>query len=85
MATEQEKWEYCILEGMVGPGFAKFAGPRLIFITPQGEKIETFGKDVPSLSKARLRIAQLGEEGWEMVGMGNIGEVAHAIYFKRRI
>jgi len=28
-------------------------------------------------------IAQLGEEGWEMVGCGSLQERKHCIYFKR--
>ena len=31
------------------------------------------------------RISRLGEDGWEMVGCGNVSEVRHALYFKRPI
>lgn len=60
---------------------------KLILFTAEGEKIESLSAE-PDCSQRNMvakKIAQLGDEGWEMVGMGITGQGSHAVYFKRRI
>ena len=40
-------------------------------------------KGVSEADAVAQLIAQLGDEGWEMVAAGNIGESTHSLYFKR--
>jgi hypothetical protein len=79
------KWEYCAI---VGPSFAgtrfKPEFPSLWKFTPNGA--EGFGIGKPEPDELAKRIAQLGEEGWEMVGCGSTGhasQAAQVLYFKR--
>ena len=83
MPAGQEKWEYCRLEDLLGAGFV---AAKLIFFTADGEKIESLHADEESSQRniVAMRIAQLGDEGWEMVGMGITGQGSHAVYFKRK-
>lgn len=80
----RERWEYCRFEDVLGHGFVP---AKLIFFTAEGEKVEPFtAVEENSQRKAvAMRLAQLGDEGWEMVGTGISGQGSHAIYFKRRI
>jgi hypothetical protein len=82
MAASEEQWEYCRFEDVLGRGFVP---AKLVFFTIDGEKTETFsaGEETQRTEVAR-RVAQLGDEGWEMVGTGISGQGSHAIYFKRR-
>jgi hypothetical protein len=43
----------------------------------------TIPKDVSHIAFLGMCIAGLGNEGWELVGAGNIGEAYHCLYFKR--
>ena len=83
MAAGQEKWEYCRLEDLLSSGFVS---AKLIFFTAEGEKIESLRADEESSQRnaVAIRITQLGDEGWEMVGMGITGQGSHAVYFKRK-
>jgi dihydrodipicolinate reductase len=83
MATGQEQWEYCRFEDVLGGGFV---AAKLVFFTAEGEKIETLhaAQDNSQRSMVAVRIAQLGNEGWEMAGTGITGQGAHAVYFKRK-
>ena len=86
------KWEYCVITGCRGDTqfhaeqstlgtFAK----RGLFTTELGRKE---AKDAGLPHETHLvasKIAQLGEDGWEMVGCGACGESSHSIYFRRRI
>jgi len=83
-----QKWEYCV----VGPvksnslGDRSFWGhyPNKLFLTGEGRRgavIEGSGKkEADNLAKA---ISELGDEGWELIGTGNVAEDAHFLYFKR--
>ncbi len=82
MASGQSKWEYCRFEDLQSGGFVD---AKLIFFTPDGEKIENLAANQVSSQRTMvaMRIAQLGDEGWEMVGTGVTGQGSHAVYFKR--
>lgn len=83
MPAGQEKWEYCRLEDLLG---TSFVAAKLVFFTTEGERIETLSADQVSSQReiVAMKIAQLGDEGWEMAGTGVTGQGAHAIYFKRK-
>ena len=83
MAAEREKWEYCKIMGVFSD---RYFHPKLVYLTSEGEKVEALSGDdnIPELKKVAVRIAELGDEGWEMVGMGNTAEGVHSIYFKRK-
>jgi hypothetical protein len=83
MPAGREKWEYCRMEDLLGDSFV---AAKLIFFTAVGEKMESLHAEENSSQRniVAMRIAQLGEEGWEMAGMGITGQGSHAVYFKRR-
>ena len=83
MPADQQKWEYCRLEDLRSGGFVE---AKLIFFTAEGEKIESLGADKESSQRntVAMRIARLGDEGWNMVGTGVTGQGSHAVYFKRK-
>ncbi len=77
---ENEKWEYCNI-------YTDGAGRDLVaFFTGEGQKTEI----MPSVrgeswqDRFAKKIAALGSEGWEMVGIGDSRQYGLAIYFKRR-
>jgi hypothetical protein len=81
------KWEYCLIVGMtqVNPEY-----PVFYRITSKGYEIandfKKLPKDVLQKDAVAMLIAQLGEDGWEMVGTGATREgTSHSIYFKRQI
>ncbi len=83
MTADQQKWEYCRLEDLRSGGFVE---AKLIFFTAEGEKIESLGADQDSSQRniVAMRIARLGDGGWDMVGTGVTGQGSHAVYFKRK-
>jgi hypothetical protein len=83
MAEGLEKWEYCRFEDLLGGGFI---AARLIFFTAEGEKVESLPavEESSQRNEVAIRIAQLGDEGWEMIGTGITGQGSHAVYFKRK-
>lgn len=83
MTTSQERWEYCRFEDVLGKGFV---AAKLVYLTAEGEKTESFVADEESSQRSivAMKIAELGNEGWEMVGTGITGQGSHAIYFKRK-
>jgi hypothetical protein len=77
-----QRWEYC----------AVLATFRTAYFNPEWVELLSFRVD--GVVEKRLEddrknaiasvIAQLGEQGWEMVGAGSAGEGAgHILYFKR--
>ncbi len=78
-----EKWEYCVLYG-IGPtdkGKLCTYDPNLYRFTSKGYELVTDFKNrtqsiTEEISVARV-IALLGDEGWELVGIGN------GLWFKR--
>ncbi len=85
MPAEDAIWEYCAVDDMRGS--QNYSYPRVLFFTPEGEKIEKLSGGGPNAerNKVAMKIAALGNEGWEMVGMGSVYEGAgHVLYFKRK-
>jgi len=88
-----QKWEYCT----IGPIEFSSSGwkwlpnePTRIKFTSNGMSEEDFKFDQTSSLKdvqdevAKV-LAQLGDEGWEMVGCGAVFASGHFLYFKRPI
>ncbi len=81
------KWEYCV----VGPIKNNLEGyyPKLVYLTAQGPSAVGIrpqqGASEPEV--LAMTLAQLGEEGWEMVSCGAVPfgteNDCHVIYFKR--
>jgi hypothetical protein len=78
-----QKWEYCAVVGIVRnerrlePKF-----PAIFWFTPGGFRVtEIKGKENDMTATS---IAELGEQGWEMVGVGTGYQgVSQTLYFKR--
>ena len=73
-----QNWEYCAI-GRISwaeEGISSLK-PVLSRITADGQEVNGIGGSVAQT------IAQLGDEGWEMVGCGNAGPGYHVIYLKR--
>jgi hypothetical protein len=78
-----QKWEYCAVVGVrrfnhkLDPSF-----PGVWHFTELG--IQATQIKGPEADEVAKTIAQLGEQGWEMVGAGSTGEGSfHILYFKR--
>ena len=98
-----QKWEYCIITGVATDANGRFRGlnPKLYFFSLDGiEEIYDLGDSTASERPAGWKrvneagyiaytIANLGAEGWEMVGTSVEsyvqGAIAHCIYFRRPI
>ena len=88
-----QKWEYCTL-GPIEFSSTSFKWvpnePTRIKFTRNGMAEEGFKIDQASSLKdvqdevAKV-LAQLGDEGWEMVGCGAVFASGHFLYFKRPI
>lgn len=83
-----QKWEYCAIASLhapVGlPGITPYY-PKLSRFTQSGLQVTDLGRKGGKGEQdyvAQL-IAQMGEDGWEMVGIFQTGEKEHGIYFKR--
>jgi hypothetical protein len=79
------KWEYCAVWGIssIIRGLRKgsyVTDPDFWAMNRQGIKVAPMKGGIHQVAAT---IAKLGEEGWEMVGCGNVSEGAHTIYFKR--
>jgi hypothetical protein len=86
-----QKWEYCT----VGPIEYSSSSwkwipnePARIIFTRKGVKEQGFGLDESSSLKdvqdaVAAVLAELGEQGWEMVGCGSVFAAGHFLYFKR--
>lgn len=78
-------WEYVLLSGIAGEAAGAFrtASPRCVWLTKDGpELISDFGDRDPSVSEPDAvlsAIADLGDQGWEMVGSPSNG----LLFFKR--
>jgi hypothetical protein len=77
-----QKWEYCKIIRV--ENYFSYH-PLLFRFTINGEEREDIPKNPQGMGKddaiARV-IAQLGEEGWELVGVGRYDQT-HTLYFKR--
>lgn len=78
-----QEWEYCAIVGVsrydrnLNPGY-----PALWYFTASGVDIVEIAGQEEAADVARA-VAELGAQGWEMVGCGNTSQFHHAIYFKR--
>jgi len=79
-----QKWEYCVIHGLSG---TIMYHPRCDRMTNKGVEYVTDFKSRPKGASewdaVAQFIAQLGDEGWEMVGAGTTSDIVHSIYFKR--
>jgi hypothetical protein len=82
------KWEYCVIGPVtIGVGVnAAIEGQnasvmRLTYEGVKRAKIEKQKKDDRDM--LAWNIDNLGDEGWELIGCGNVGVSAHFLYFKR--
>jgi hypothetical protein len=78
-------WEYCAVKGIRGLDIGKrdlqTYNPAVWCFTSEGvETVEIKGREAAEVGRT---IAQLGHEGWEMVGCGNLYADTHVVYFKR--
>jgi len=71
-----QKWEYCAIEYRTFPTPKSLMHEFNTVIGVQSHKIN----DTPTMGAT---IAQLGMQGWELVGCGIVAATAHNIYFKR--
>lgn len=84
----KQKWEYCVIIRMP---VSNNTLPKVYRITNKGyelvEDFDKFPKGVRDVVDAvAMLIAQLGIDGWEMVGAGSTHEgSSHSLYFKRQI
>jgi len=85
-----QKWEYCVISHLVddvGTGWHP-TYPKLTRFTPSGRQVTDLtrkrGVTPNEWDYVAQLIAQMGEDGWEMVGIyGDDGNGKHGIYFKR--
>ena len=79
-----QKWEYCIITGVVPWSGGLDSEDHLQYFGPDSPEITRFrstaGKRPQILAQT---IARLGEDGWEMVGCAFAGHRGHHLYFKR--
>ncbi len=86
-----QKWEYCTL-GPIEYSSTSWKWipnePTRIVFTTKGVKEQGFHinedhslKDVQD--EVSTALAQLGEQGWELVGCGSVFAAGHFLYFKR--
>jgi len=79
------KWEYCAVHSVLADAKYQYLTcydgwqRALDYFTVTGGNRTEIKKGPDALAQA---IAELGEQGWEMVGCGNV-YTFHVIYFKR--
>jgi hypothetical protein len=82
-----QKWEYCVITGLVPWAEGVDSEDHLQYFGPGPTEIydfkNTIGRRRPEVIAET--IAQLGEQGWEMVGCAFAGHRGHHLYFKRPI
>ncbi len=80
------RWEYCLITSLrVRAGTLDPGRPKLERLTPEGlREVRISSAPAPGRGDALARaIAELGEEGWELVGAVNTDAKVHCLYFKR--
>jgi len=70
-----KKFEYCYIERIIEGNL--ISGSKLIL--PNDKVVKLSSKDLIDV------LNDLGNDHWEMVGCGNVGEPSHIIYFKREL
>ena len=82
-------WEYCAVAGISQKtthldGNPRHLGtycPAVWYFTSEGvQTVEIKGREAAEVGRT---IAQLGHEGWEMVGCGDTSQTTHTVYFER--
>ncbi len=78
-----QQWEYCAVGPVQSHSQPHYA--TVIRFTNEGRRLSKIQgtRDMDSAQVLAQIIAQLGEEGWEMVGCGMISDERHMLYFKR--
>ena len=77
-----QKWEYCAISGIYENN-GDFNSRSASFWEFSIGGIQESGFEQPARNKVAKKIAELGEQGWEMVGAINEVNYQHCIYFKR--
>ena len=78
-----QKWEYCAVTDISGQSSGGFGVCGAHFVTFTLDGLHATTGRPPDTQLVVQRIAELGMDGWEMVGCGNVGEYTHTLYFKR--
>jgi len=88
-----QKWEYLVVSDIRNDSSVQISkmtnkGNELVkYFYDKAESApvqQVYFEGVQSVHEATVQlIAQLGDEGWEMVGAGNIHHSSHCLYFKR--
>jgi len=84
-----DKWEYLFIGNMSHSYSGKMSvlAPSVFQITNKGFELVTDFKNRPKNVSEEDAVGQfiasLGEQGWEMTGVGNSSERQHCLYFKR--
>lgn len=73
-----QKWEYCAVTDFICSGKAQLAG-----IDAWLTAFTLDGVTATHVRNMAQLVAELGMDGWEMVGCGNTSEYSHNLYFKR--
>jgi hypothetical protein len=81
-----QKWEYCVISGVStrNEGLHSYY-PKVIRLTTEGAEASRLPeeKGAQETDSLAIVIAQMGNEGWELVGCGNTSASYHSLYFKR--
>lgn len=79
-----QKWEYCVLRGFWLGGERRLytQQPCLCYFTPDGPKYERIHGEKEDMAIAQ-KIAELGEQGWEMCGLVLSSQPTTNAVFKR--
>jgi len=79
-----QKWEYCAIVN-ISTNNEKLSTyyPGIWHFTDLGIQVSRIHS--PEADEVAKTIAQLGEQGWEMVGAGNTSNSFHTLYFKRSL
>ena len=85
-AISAQKWEYCALTKAAYAGAGKAGIYWISYFRDAGVQVVEIEDAATERNGPARGIAKLGEEGWEMVGQGQL-EIRqrgiHALYFKR--
>jgi hypothetical protein len=85
-AAAPQRWEYASLTRAAYPGSARGGLYWISYFGPEGVRVVEVEEQATERGGPAKAIAQLGAEGWEMVGQGPL-EIRqgglNALYFKR--
>lgn len=82
--NDTRKWEYCVVRGfwLGGEGRLYTQQPCICYFTPDGPEYAWIRGGREDVAVAR-KLAELGEEGWEMCGVVLSGQPTVNVLFKR--